>query len=152
MCWCCIFCHRGHFLQCKRGFLGKHFEKIIQFDPHLNFLSQQSEILLESPYFEQSFPPFGELNESSKVFDLKVEKRPALFALGQAASPYRFHSSSMNDENQVFNVSTSESTSQENPSPITGKIWPWNWKRGWKWWTIFNCEGSFVTFFFYDQH
>uniref|UniRef100_A0A2C9W1D7 TRF2/HOY1 PH-like domain-containing protein n=1 Tax=Manihot esculenta TaxID=3983 RepID=A0A2C9W1D7_MANES len=114
--------HRGHFLQCKRGFLGKHFEKIIQFDPHLNFLSQQSEILLESPYFEQSIPPFSELNESSKAFDLKVKKRPALFALGQAASPYRFHSSSMNDENQVFNVSTSESTSQENPSPITERL------------------------------
>ncbi|XP_027061859.1 uncharacterized protein [Coffea arabica] len=29
-----------HFLQCPQGLLGKHFEKLIQCDPRLNFLSK----------------------------------------------------------------------------------------------------------------
>ncbi|XP_077238172.1 uncharacterized protein LOC143879597 isoform X2 [Tasmannia lanceolata] len=44
--------HRRHFLQCPQGLLNRHFEKLIQCDPHLNLLSQQPDIVLDSPYFE----------------------------------------------------------------------------------------------------
>ncbi|XP_022988567.1 uncharacterized protein LOC111485770 isoform X1 [Cucurbita maxima] len=45
---------RQHFLQCPHGVLNKHFEKLIQCDSHLNFLSRQPEIVLGSPYFESA--------------------------------------------------------------------------------------------------
>ncbi|KDP41944.1 hypothetical protein JCGZ_26962 [Jatropha curcas] len=111
--------YRRHFLQCQQGFLGKHFEKLVQCDPRLNFLSQQPEILLETPYFEQRLPPFGDLNESTEVLDLKAEERPAVFALGDPASPSAVLSSSLDDDRQVFLGRTPESTSQESPSPST---------------------------------
>ncbi|CAH9092123.1 unnamed protein product [Cuscuta epithymum] len=44
--------YRRHYLQCPQGLLGRHFEKLIQCDPRLNFLSQQAEIKLDTPYFE----------------------------------------------------------------------------------------------------
>ncbi|XP_010544349.1 PREDICTED: uncharacterized protein LOC104816994 [Tarenaya hassleriana] len=44
--------NRRHLLQCPRGLLGRHFEKLVQCDPRLHFLSQQPEIFVESPYFE----------------------------------------------------------------------------------------------------
>ncbi|XP_040871227.1 uncharacterized protein [Glycine max] len=43
--------HRQHFLEFPQGLLAKHFEKLIQCDTHLNFLSQQPEIILDSPHF-----------------------------------------------------------------------------------------------------
>ncbi|PWA60710.1 hypothetical protein CTI12_AA379950 [Artemisia annua] len=53
-----------HCLQCPQGLLGKHYEKLIQCDPRLNFLSQQAEVELESPYFEARKSVFDEPNES----------------------------------------------------------------------------------------
>lgn len=47
---CGIF--RQHFLQCSQGMLTKHFEKLIQCDMRLNFLSRQPEIILDSPHFD----------------------------------------------------------------------------------------------------
>ncbi|KAL5699056.1 hypothetical protein ACHQM5_030010 [Ranunculus cassubicifolius] len=44
--------HRRHFLQCPQGLLNKNFEKLIQCDPRLNWLSRQPEVALESPFFE----------------------------------------------------------------------------------------------------
>lgn len=44
------FC-RQHFLQCPQGVLNRHFEKLIQCDARLNFLSRQPEITLDSPHF-----------------------------------------------------------------------------------------------------
>ncbi|KAL4584629.1 hypothetical protein LXL04_009234 [Taraxacum kok-saghyz] len=56
--------HRTHCLQCPQGLLGKHYEKLIQCDPRLNFLSQQPEIPLSSPYFESKRSVFDDPNES----------------------------------------------------------------------------------------
>ncbi|KAI9192651.1 hypothetical protein LWI28_026015 [Acer negundo] len=60
--------HRQHFMQCPQGLLNKHFEKLIQCDMRLNFLSRQPEIILDSPYFEQQ----GSVCEDTDEF--KVEK------------------------------------------------------------------------------
>ncbi|XP_042415546.1 uncharacterized protein LOC122004776 [Zingiber officinale] len=44
--------HRRHLLQCHQTSLSKNFEKLINCDPHLKLLSQQPDIILESPYFD----------------------------------------------------------------------------------------------------
>ncbi|CAI9761025.1 unnamed protein product [Fraxinus pennsylvanica] len=44
--------NRKHFLQCPPGVLNKHYQKLIQCDRHLYILSQQLEIIIDSPYFE----------------------------------------------------------------------------------------------------
>ncbi|XP_050232620.1 uncharacterized protein LOC126681197 [Mercurialis annua] len=106
--------HRQHFLQCQQGFMGKHFEKLIQCDPRLNFLSRQPEILLESPYFEQRLSQFCDLNESTEVLEPKAEKRSAVFALGDSASPVL--SSSLSDDHHVLMGGTPEIISQRTPS------------------------------------
>ncbi|XP_031260359.1 uncharacterized protein LOC116118514 [Pistacia vera] len=91
--------HRQHFLMCPQGFLAKHFEKLIQCDPRLNFLSQQPEIVVDSPYFEPRAPAFDEPDVSSH---LKREERPVLFDLLDGASPSGAQSSSSNVEPQDF--------------------------------------------------
>uniref|UniRef100_A0ACD5ZKK3 Uncharacterized protein n=1 Tax=Avena sativa TaxID=4498 RepID=A0ACD5ZKK3_AVESA len=44
--------NRRHFLQCPSTLLGKNFEKLVQCDQRLNQLSQQPDIILDSPVFE----------------------------------------------------------------------------------------------------
>ncbi|KAK1435702.1 hypothetical protein QVD17_01468 [Tagetes erecta] len=63
----CRFYWRHH-LQCSQGLLGKHFKKLIQSDPRLNLLSQQTLVELASPYFEPVKPlrsVFDELDETA---------------------------------------------------------------------------------------
>lgn len=57
--------YRQHFLQCPNGLLNKHFEKLIQCDSRLNFLSRQPEIVLGSPYFEPRASTFTTLEHAS---------------------------------------------------------------------------------------
>ncbi|KAH6835958.1 hypothetical protein C2S53_005312 [Perilla frutescens var. hirtella] len=44
--------NKQHFLQCPPGMLNKHYEKLLQCDMRLSILSQQPEIILDSPYFK----------------------------------------------------------------------------------------------------
>jgi hypothetical protein len=46
-----VFCRR-HFLQCEQGYLIKHFEQLVQCSEHLKFLSEQPDIMLDSPHFD----------------------------------------------------------------------------------------------------
>ncbi|KAJ0720167.1 hypothetical protein HanOQP8_Chr08g0297711 [Helianthus annuus] len=78
--------HRRHYLQCPPGLLGKHFEKLIQSDPRLLFLSQQPEVNLESPYFEPRQSVFDEPNETNG-YDLSREVGPTIFDFPHTASP-----------------------------------------------------------------
>lgn len=55
------FC-RQHFLEFPQGLLAKHFEKLIQCDARLNFLSQQPEIILDSPHFDTQPAAFENLD------------------------------------------------------------------------------------------
>ncbi|KAK2651759.1 hypothetical protein Ddye_011615 [Dipteronia dyeriana] len=91
--------HRQHFLLCPEGLLGKHFEKLVQCDPRLNFLSQQPEISLESPYFESRVPVFDESDASSH---LQREETPVFFTLRDGASPSGAQSTSSNNEQEDF--------------------------------------------------
>lgn len=89
---------------CPQGMLGKHFEKLMQCDPRLNFLSQEPEILLESPYFESKVTIYDEPDVSSHS---KREEGPVSFDLQHAASPSGVQSSSSNFEQDFFKPSTS---------------------------------------------
>ncbi|XP_062007947.1 uncharacterized protein LOC133724974 [Rosa rugosa] len=90
--------NRRHFLQCPHGLLfGKHFEKLIQCDPRLNFLSQQPEIVLESPFFEARVSGTSDADEYRHQFSSKLEDGP-IFGLQGSASPSGTHSSSSRNE------------------------------------------------------
>ncbi|KAK7255088.1 hypothetical protein RIF29_28491 [Crotalaria pallida] len=100
--------HRRHFMQCPQGLLGKHFEKLIQCDHRLNFLSQQSELVLDSLYFE----PGSDQIESSAGFDRKSEERASLFGLHDVESGSAVQSTSSKSEHNIAGKAL-ENVSQE---------------------------------------
>ncbi|XP_027125492.1 uncharacterized protein LOC113769573 isoform X1 [Coffea eugenioides] len=107
---------RRHFLQCPQGLLGKHFEKLIQCDPRLNFLSKQGEITLDSPYFEPRISVFDDPSENKAAFDLNNHESPTFFNLRDAASPSGGQSSSSRNEQDTVSRPR-ESIRHETPSP-----------------------------------
>ncbi|CAI0427614.1 unnamed protein product [Linum tenue] len=112
--------HKQHFLQCPQGLLNKHFEKLIQCDMRLNFLSQQPEIVVDSPYFEKRADVFSELDESNdqEVDQVENGRGSAFAAAGfqNLASPSAGYSSSEMDRGDHTGT-TSELMSREAPSP-----------------------------------
>jgi hypothetical protein len=109
--------NRRHFLQSPQGLLGKHFEKLIQCDPRLNFLSQQGEIVLESPYFEPRVSVFDDTDEPNHGIDLNSEDGQAYLDLRDAASPSGGLSSPMSTDQQDILSRHAERFSNETPSP-----------------------------------
>lgn len=39
-------------MQFEQGYLIKHFEQLVQYSEHLKFLSEQPDIMLDSPHFD----------------------------------------------------------------------------------------------------
>ncbi|KAJ6994036.1 hypothetical protein NC653_016994 [Populus alba x Populus x berolinensis] len=111
--------HKQHFLQCPQGLLNKHFEKLIQCDMRLNFLSQQPEINLNSPYFEQRPPVFEDLDDSKGQDFNQVESAKVSVVSGfhHLASPSAAQSSSLEIDKGDPSASTSDHMSREAPSP-----------------------------------
>ncbi|CAL0308611.1 unnamed protein product [Lupinus luteus] len=103
--------HRRHFMQCPQGLLGKHFEKLVQCDPRLNFLSQQSDLVLGSPYFELGTDQI----ESGGGFDKRNEECASLFGLHDLESGSAVQSTSSKSEHNLGK--TVENVSQEITSP-----------------------------------
>lgn len=101
--------------------LGKHFEKLVQCDPRLNFLSQQGEITIDSPYFEPRGSVFDDQSENNNEFDLNREGSPSLFSLQDTASPSGPQSSSSKNDIDVLGRH-SESYPRETPSPSSGNV------------------------------
>ena len=95
--------------------LDKHFEKLIQCDPRLSFLSQLPEIVLECPYFESNVAGFEEPNEYGS--DMKSEET----SLGAVASPSGAQSLFSTNE-QDFIARAPENYIEETPSPSSDKI------------------------------
>lgn len=115
-------CHRRHFLQCPQGLLGKHFEKLMQCDPRLNFLSQQGEIVLESPYFEPRVSVFDDTDKPNHGIDLNGEEGQNYLDLRDAASPSGGLSSPLSDDRQDLLGRPAERFPHETPSPSSGII------------------------------
>lgn len=110
--------HRQHFLQCPQGLLSKHFEKLIQCDMRLNFLSRQPEIALESPYFEPRTSIFEGPEESRGQGTDHVDNGmgSSITVLQDVASPST-QSSSLKLEQQDSASMVLENRSREAPSP-----------------------------------
>ncbi|KAE8126029.1 hypothetical protein FH972_020784 [Carpinus fangiana] len=113
---------RQHFLQCPQGLLTKHFEKLIQCDMRLNFLSQQPEIVLDSPYFEQRSSVFEDPEESKDhSFDQVDSRRASVSGFQDVASPTATQSSSLKIEQKQDSAGlVSENRLREAPSPSSG--------------------------------
>nr|GLL21420.1 uncharacterized protein LOC109155298 [Ipomoea trifida] len=108
--------NRRHYLQCPQGLLGKHFEKLVQCDPRLNFLSQQAEIKLDSPYFESKISIFEDPDESDTGTDLNGGENSSFLDLCDANSPSGAHcSSSRSDQDHI--IQPLESIRRETSSP-----------------------------------
>lgn len=118
-----MFC-RQHFLQCPQGLLNKHFEKLIQCDTRLCFLSRQPEIVLDSPYFELRPSVFEDQGEAKgHGFDqLASGKGPSISGFQEIASPSASQSSSLKTDPQDSAGMTLEHRSREAPSPSSGMI------------------------------
>lgn len=116
---------RQHFLQCPQGLLGKHFEKLIQCDPRLRFLSKKPEIVLGSPYFGDSVSVLEDPGKSkSHDLGLKREEGSSFSELQEAAS-----SSPSGDQTSSSKINswepvggTTENFLLNVPSPSSGKI------------------------------
>ncbi|KAG6673281.1 hypothetical protein I3842_16G103400 [Carya illinoinensis] len=111
--------HRQHYLQCPQGSLNKHFEKLIQCDVRLNFLSQQPERVLDSPYFEPRPSVFEDPEESKDhSFDKVDSGQGSMSGLQDVASPTTTQSSSWKIEQKLDSTGlTLESRLREIPSP-----------------------------------
>ncbi|RVW89321.1 hypothetical protein CK203_045428 [Vitis vinifera] len=93
---------RQHYLQCPQGLLGKHFEKLIQCDPRLNFLSKQPEIVLDFPYFGDTDSVLEDPDESkSHDFGLKREEDSSFSGLQDAPSRGQLSSSKIDPQDPV---------------------------------------------------
>ncbi|XP_021861663.1 uncharacterized protein [Spinacia oleracea] len=110
--------HRKHFLQVPNGLLNRHFEKLIQCDVRLNFLSQQPEIILDSPYFESQPAVFNDLNESKNhSLDKKETSRgPSISIFEDVGTPVS-QSSSISVRQDDALHGTSDILSREATSP-----------------------------------
>ncbi|KAL9681715.1 hypothetical protein QQ045_013502 [Rhodiola kirilowii] len=71
--------NRVHFVKFSQGMLHKHFEKLIQCDSRLNFLSRQPDMMVDPPYFEGNRSSvFEGLDTKPPVFDPIIAAEPAL--------------------------------------------------------------------------
>lgn len=99
--------------------MQNHFEKLVQCDPRLNFLSQQAEITLDSPYFESRKSGFKDAHVRDREFDLNNEVSPNFIDLQSATSPSGAqYSSSISEQDPIGRPL--EYIRQEKTSPISG--------------------------------
>ena len=133
-------------MQCPPGLLGKHFEKLIQCDPRLNYLSQQAEITLKSPYFEPRTSVFDESDDGNSKYDMNRDGRPPIFNLQDVPSSSGPQSSSSKNGQYDFHGTHQEQFSREtpSPSPSSGNIYKkstWNFLGNYVvilYWLLFN--------------
>lgn len=104
-------------MECPLGLLGKHFEKLIQCDPRLNFLSQQPDMVLDSPYFE-SKTAIDDQYVSTASLDRIGRGQAGLFELHDVESASAVQSSSSRSEHNLVG-NAFENVSQEITSPPT---------------------------------
>ncbi|RDX74071.1 hypothetical protein CR513_46217, partial [Mucuna pruriens] len=113
--------HRQHYLEFPQGVLAKHFEKLIQCDMRLNFLSQQPEIILDSPHFDTQPAAFENLdNPEDRDLHLVNGKGSTTSSLHDIGSPHSSLSSSFKIEHNDPLGITLDSLPCEAPSPNSG--------------------------------
>lgn len=108
--------NRQHFLQCPPGVLNKHFEKLIQCDTRLNMLSQQPEIVMDTPYFDTQASAVENPDEF-KSSQLWTGEGSPISSFPDVASPTISDLSSLNFD--TWDSATTGSA-KEAPSPSSG--------------------------------
>ncbi|KNA22839.1 hypothetical protein SOVF_030470 [Spinacia oleracea] len=103
--------HRQHFLQFPEGTLGKHFQKLIQCDPRLSFLSQQPQTELDTPYFQPRVSIFGDQSNTEHGFELKTGGRFSFSGIRDTLSVSGLSSSDIENQNPIGSL---KETSQKN--------------------------------------
>ncbi|KAG2408095.1 hypothetical protein LR48_Vigan01g241500 [Vigna angularis] len=113
--------HRQHFLEFPQGMLAKHFERLVQCDAHLNFVSQQPEIILDSPHFDTRPAAFENLdNPEDRDFRQVNAKVATTSCLQDIGSPHSSPSPSFKNEyNGRLGISL-DSSPCEAPSTSSG--------------------------------
>ncbi|XP_065619766.1 uncharacterized protein LOC112024158 isoform X2 [Quercus suber] len=113
--------NRQHFLQCPQGLLNKHFEKLIQCDMRLNFLSRQPEIVVDSPFFEPRPSVFEDPEESKEHSFDQMDSGGSMSGFQDVASPTPTQSSSLKIEHKQDSAGLAlENRLREAPSPSSG--------------------------------
>ncbi|BAT76149.1 hypothetical protein VIGAN_01411200 [Vigna angularis var. angularis] len=114
--------HRQHFLEFPQGMLAKHFERLVQCDAHLNFVSQQPEIILDSPHFDTRPAAFENLdNPEDRDFRQVNAKVATTSCLQDIGSPHSSPSPSFKNEyNGRLGISL-DSSPCEAPSTSSGE-------------------------------
>ncbi|KAI4335513.1 hypothetical protein L6164_014151 [Bauhinia variegata] len=107
--------HRQHFLQCPEGLLHKHFEKLIQCDMRLNFLSRQPEIVLDSPNIDTP-PSAFEVSDNSKSSDLNQVNDKGFQDMGSSLASQSSFITEHNDPSGI----TLDARPREAPSSSSG--------------------------------
>lgn len=114
---------RQHFLQCPQGLLNKHFEKLIQCDMRLNFLSRQPEIVVDSPFFEPRPSVFEDPEESKEHSFDQMDSGGSMSGFQDVASPTPTQSSSLKIEHKQDSAGLAlENRLREAPSPSSGTM------------------------------
>lgn len=112
---------RLHFLQCPQGLLAKHFEKLIQCDMRLNFLSQQPEIILDSPHFDTQPSAFEDPDNPKDRDLLQVSgKGSSTSCFQDSGSPQASLLSSFKTEHNDPPGMMLDSLPRDAPSPSSG--------------------------------
>ncbi|XP_027362850.1 uncharacterized protein LOC113870455 [Abrus precatorius] len=113
--------HKMHFLECPQGLLAKHFEKLIQCDMRLNFLSRQPEIILDSPHFDTQPSAFEDSDNPRDQDLLQVSgKGSSTSSFQDRGSPQASLSSSFKIEHSDPPGMTLDSLPRDAHSPSSG--------------------------------
>ena len=86
-----FLCLQESFSEVSRVLLSKNVEKLVQCDPRLNLLSQQPDIILESPYFEAIIHGFDIVDSKGLTFS----------GFGDSGSPLATSSTSIKSAEHV---------------------------------------------------
>ncbi|XP_020083117.1 uncharacterized protein LOC109706590 isoform X2 [Ananas comosus] len=135
---------RKHFLQSPQSLLSKNFEKLIQCDPRLNLLSQQPDIIVESPYFEPRCSIFEDQVEHKRSYgfnDQKDDPTTTFSGFGDPGSPCATSSISGKSEIRDSIGKAPEIVSQATSAPRSAvvsvpntRVLENNAKNPHKWW------------------
>lgn len=102
--------------------LSKNFEKLIDCDPRLKLLSQQPDIILESPYFDPQYSALEDQSDSkSHINDVIKDDSGTTFSdFYEPGSPCATSSISNKTETRDSFRRTPDFDSQGTPSPCSG--------------------------------
>ncbi|KAI3814693.1 hypothetical protein L1987_14337 [Smallanthus sonchifolius] len=93
--------YRQHYLQCSQGVLNKHYEKLIQCDTRLNFLSQQVDSCLDSPLAAKDSIKDPNVSNNIGSNQLEMSRGPVVSCIKNTGPLDSVHGDFMNEYGHV---------------------------------------------------